>query len=135
MWSAKAMLRTTPPTFLTPTTQPNPTSSQGGMLDAMLGDVEDGAKDLLAKMLQCDPSSRISAVDALQDPYFSESADSPPQISVDPNITLYKSLKESEVNLQEIILSPKTTHVHPKHRAILADWLIEIIQVFEMSNR
>ncbi|GMH87467.1 hypothetical protein TL16_g10866 [Triparma laevis f. inornata] len=119
----------------------------GGVLNGMLGDVEEGAKDLLASMLQCDPESRISAVDALQHPYFSDpsssssstssstTSTSPPLKSLNPNITLYKTLRSSEILLQKVILSPKTTHVHPKHRAILADWLIEIIQVFDMSNR
>nr|CCA19390.1 cell division protein kinase putative [Albugo laibachii Nc14] len=118
--------------------------------------VSDLGLDLLSKMLIYNPEQRITAEDALRHPYFTQhdtfSRSLVPSISlrdiqgsisngkagVPPeHVTLFHGyLRQTETDIwrQFDYLSRQKT-LRPTHRSMLVDWLIEVVDVFEMCLR
>ncbi|RHY28388.1 hypothetical protein DYB32_006009 [Aphanomyces invadans] len=117
--------------------------------------ISDLGLDLLSKLLTYNPDERISAESALRHPYFSGSHAFPtllpsiPMINmgftlqrvyesnIPEHINLFHSyLRDSELALWKDIkyLSRQKT-LRPIHRSMLVDWLIEVVDVFEMCLR
>lgn len=109
--------------------------------------------DLLSKLLMYDPDQRITAEAALRHPYFAEINGNfavprlipklelkPQHISENPSLEqmllFHDYLRDAEQQLWTNInyLNRQRT-LRPIHRAMLVDWLIEVVDVFEMCLR
>ncbi|RQM26420.1 hypothetical protein B5M09_006008 [Aphanomyces astaci] len=141
---------------------PNWTSRPWSRLFPTLSDL---GLDLLSKLLTYDPDERISAENALRHPYFAGFQTFPTLVPSIPmadmrfamrraaladggasnvqvipeHIDLFHAyLRESEVAQWRDVnyLSRKRTQsLRPIHRSMLVDWLIEVVDVFEMCLR
>ncbi|CAK4078763.1 unnamed protein product [Aphanomyces euteiches] len=124
-------------------------------LNRLFPNISDLGLDLMSKLLTYNPDERISAENALRHPYFAEHQGFTmllPSISmVNMGFTLrrayesntpeyidlfHRYLRDSEVVLWKDIkyLSRQKT-LRPIHRSMLVDWLIEVVDVFEMCLR
>ena len=117
-----------------------------------------GALDLLQGLLNCDPRRRLQAYFALKHKFFDTAEASPPASPDDeatsvedgggatsealaqhprnPHAVYHKCMQiaEQEFNLKAM-QNKQSRHVKSMHRSILVDWLIEIVDVFDLSSR
>ncbi|KAI9911861.1 hypothetical protein PsorP6_009670 [Peronosclerospora sorghi] len=124
-------------------------------LNRLFPRISDLGIDLLTKLLVYNPDQRITAEDALRHPYFSNGA--PEFLPLTPKIPMdrmcYRSrsrigptpehvelfhayLRQSEMeSWKEIKYLSRQKTLRPAHRSMLVDWLIEVVDVFEMCLR
>lgn len=122
--------------------------------------LDPSALDLLEQLLCLDPKKRLVTHRALAHPYFSKCTQrDPPELSarqtvvlphrfVDP-VTDVRSFVHStyQVLHERLVQDAESGHlpgpnlmklqdeVHPIHRAMLVDWLVEVVEVFAMCKR
>ena len=105
--------------------------------------VESRGFDLLEKLLVPNPGERMTADAALESAYFVPDGgeETPLQHQMmRKQDDFYQTLRKTE---EELAKSPVVDEagtvdrakIKPNHRAILVDWLVEIVDVFDMSPR
>ncbi|TMW64990.1 hypothetical protein Poli38472_009157 [Pythium oligandrum] len=125
-------------------------------LNRLFPNISDLGIDLLSKLLTYNPDHRITAEDALRHPYFSEAAPSiealTPTIPMDQMAYVMNRLRSSTIpehvelfhshlrqtereSWKEIKYLSRQKTLRPAHRSMLVDWLIEVVDVFEMCLR
>ncbi|KAG2860059.1 hypothetical protein PC113_g8381 [Phytophthora cactorum] len=125
-------------------------------LNRLFPGISDLGIDLLTKLLVYNPDQRITAEDALRHPYFSSEAPSflplTPKIPMDQmcytmsrarigptpeHVELFHAyLRQTELDSwKEIKYLSRQKTLRPAHRSMLVDWLIEVVDVFEMCLR
>ncbi|EQC39305.1 CMGC/CDK/CDC2 protein kinase [Saprolegnia diclina VS20] len=124
-------------------------------LDRLFPHISPLGLDLLGKLLTYNPDARISAENALRHPYFDAAAGGVPRLL--PSIpmanmafTLHRQyegnpeymdlfhahLRDAELKLcKEVKYLSRQKTLRPLHRSMLVDWLIEVVDVFEMCLR
>ncbi|CCI40524.1 unnamed protein product [Albugo candida] len=120
-------------------------------LRRLFSGVSDLGLDLLSKMLIYNPEQRITAEDALRHPYFAQHdafpqslipsislrdiqyclTDGKPGIPPEHVILFHAYLRQTETD----IWRRRQKTLRPTHRSMLVDWLIEVVDVFEMCLR
>lgn len=125
-------------------------------LNRLFPGISDLGIDLLTKLLIYNPDQRITAEDALRHPYFSNEAPTllplTPKIPMDQmcytisraridstpeHVALFHAfLRQTELeSWKEIKYLSRQKTLRPAHRSMLVDWLIEVVDVFEMCLR
>ncbi|GLE05577.1 hypothetical protein PINS_up014609 [Pythium insidiosum] len=125
-------------------------------LHRLFPNISDLGIDLLSKLLTYNPEQRITAEDALRHPYFSgvnpEHGVLVPTIpmgdmtytmkrlrptNIPENVELFHAyLRQTERDTwKEIKYLSRQKTLRPAHRSMLVDWLIEVVDVFEMCLR
>ncbi|CAH0474877.1 unnamed protein product [Peronospora belbahrii] len=125
-------------------------------LNRLFPKISDLGIDLLTKLLVYNPDQRISAEDALRHPYFSNTTPGfsslTPKIPMDQmcytmsrarvgptpeHVELFHAyLRQTELeSWKEIKYLSRQKTLRPAHRSMLVDWLIEVVDVFEMCLR
>ncbi|KAJ8576914.1 hypothetical protein ON010_g2292 [Phytophthora cinnamomi] len=125
-------------------------------LNRLFPGISDLGIDLLTKLLVYNPDQRITAEDALRHPYFSDEAPAflplTPKIPMDQmcytmsrarigptpeHVELFHAyLRQTELeSWKEIKYLSRQKTLRPAHRSMLVDWLIEVVDVFEMCLR
>ncbi|CAI5722716.1 unnamed protein product [Hyaloperonospora brassicae] len=125
-------------------------------LNRLFPRISDLGIDLLTKLLVYNPDQRITAEDALRHPYFSNEAFAflplTPKIPMDQmcytmsrarigstpeHVDLFHAyLRQTELeSWKEIKYLSRQKTLRPAHRSMLVDWLIEVVDVFEMCLR
>ncbi|KAL4114439.1 hypothetical protein PRIC2_014377 [Phytophthora ramorum] len=125
-------------------------------LNRLFPGISDLGIDLLTKLLVYNPDQRITAEDALRHPYFSNEAPAflplTPKIPMDQmcytmsrarigptpeHVELFHAyLRQTErESWKEIKYLSRQKTLRPAHRSMLVDWLIEVVDVFEMCLR
>jgi len=117
-------------------------------------DLCDLGRDLLRKLLRYNPEERMTAEQALSHPFFGGPVGTPtrvltPYIQLQTDVKmpfgpdvyfLHNYLRDAEKQSwpQLQYLSPNTTtqaEMLPVHRSMLVDWLVELVDVFDMYLR
>lgn len=105
--------------------------------------------DLIDSLLECDPSQRTSAREALTHPYFTGSTPSlEAEVFDDPYQKTQIDYCDYIFSMETDMLNRQTSaelnsygidehrpHILSSHRAILIDWLVEVGDVFSISTR
>jgi len=116
--------------------------------------------DLIGRLLSYDPSRRITASQALLHPFFEDrDVKCICSLAVEPSINactgavqqfssslstgrivnmyeFLENLRDQEASMWPVgDIFQKQTSIRPSHRAMLVDWLVEVVDVFEMSQR
>ncbi|KAL7687442.1 putative protein kinase domain, F-box domain, protein kinase-like domain superfamily [Plasmopara halstedii] len=125
-------------------------------LNRLFPGISDHGIDLLTKLLTYNPDQRITAEDALRHPYFSDRTSElltlTPKIPMDQmcytitrawigptpgHVALFHAyLRQTEQeSWKEIKYLSRQKTLRPAHRSMLVDWLIEVVDVFEMCLR
>ena len=113
-----------------------------------------GAMDLLLNLLSNDPTDRLQAKSSLTHYFFDDLSSSvsltspPPQAAknrtaaviaanLENRLVGYHNLMREEEAVCGLVMmkDKKVNHVRSLHREILVDWLIEIVDVFDLSFR
>ncbi|DBA04888.1 TPA: hypothetical protein N0F65_006890 [Lagenidium giganteum] len=125
-------------------------------LQRLFPNISDLGLDLMSKLLIYNPDQRISAEDALRHPYFSDNTPEYPLLaptipmkdmdyvmqrmrnsSTPEHVELFHAyLRQTERDSwKEIKYLSRQKTLRPAHRSMLVDWLIEVVDVFEMCLR
>ncbi|OQS01847.1 cyclin-dependent kinase with F-box domain, partial [Thraustotheca clavata] len=126
-------------------------------LDRLFPNISSLGLDLLGKLLTYNPNERISAENALRHPYFDQRSPlfdcllpSIPMQDMEFSLRRHYSwkgtpeyidlfhayLRDSELKLcKEVKYLSRQKTLRPLHRSMLVDWLIEVVDVFEMCLR
>ncbi|OWZ14764.1 CMGC/CDK/CDC2 protein kinase [Phytophthora megakarya] len=103
-------------------------------LNRLFPGISDLGIDLLTKLLVYNPDQRITAEDALRHPYFSSEA--PAFLPLTPKIPMDQMCYTMKLeSWKEIKYLSRQKTLRPAHRSMLVDWLIEVVDVFEMCLR
>jgi serine/threonine protein kinase len=119
--------------------------------------LDDLGFDALFRMLSLNPENRLSAPEALRHPYFSPNLsqtafskcaiEAALSLSPEPMAGFPKAATEEMVRFLSHLHLLEVTQVvqgdflsgqaelRPNHRAMLVDWVVEVVDVFEMSRR
>lgn len=126
-------------------------------LNRLFPNISELGMDLLNRLLTYNPEQRITAEDALRHPYFDENL----QVAL-PTLVPTIPMPQMEYTMKRLRTSTMSEHVElfhaylrqteldswkeikylsrqktlrPAHRSMLVDWLIEVVDVFEMCLR
>ncbi|KAL3666263.1 hypothetical protein V7S43_008514 [Phytophthora oleae] len=126
---------------------------ESNVLNNLIPELSGIGMDLLKKLLAYNPDQRIIAAEALQHPYFLATPPFLPSSLQNCLDQMWQTVshmwtspgpKQVELfhsNMRQAELEIKTDFScnkkawRPSHRAMLVDWIIEVVDVFEMSPR
>jgi serine/threonine protein kinase len=107
----------------------------GRPLDELVPGLGQAGVDLLKKMLVCDPQQRVSALEALEHPYFDSIRQAAPASPIGAKRQQMLRMQEANMQLNGSYIKHVQTDISAAMREILIDWIFELRQEISLQPR